>query len=80
MKYAVVREMPTGLVERLNTVTFLGKFIKAIVGSNLKQIDIHHSCICNFNIFFSLVEDFFVCWIVCTFFSHECLFIVRDLL
>ena len=69
MKYADSREMPTGLVERLNTVTFLRKFIKAIVSSNLKQIDIHHSYICNFNIFFSLVEYFFVCWIVCIFFS-----------
>ena len=60
MKYAVVREMPTGIVALLNTVTFLGNFIKAIVGSNLKQNDIHHSCICNFNICFSLVEDFIV--------------------
>ena len=61
--------MPTGLVERLDTVTFLGKLIKAIVGSNLKtKIDIHVFVISIYifssGILFRLLECMY-------FFSHE---------
>ena len=70
MKYTVVHEMPTALVERLNTVTFPGKLIKAIVGLILKKIDIHVFVISTYFFFSGRIFHLFDC--LYFFFSHEC--------